>query len=1143
MFNYSKYTNFTWRENLKDWGHLISCGKARLSMAGSAASGLEVLLSTLQNSNDNESTLNILNVLDELLSAGTDRRIYYMISKGGSEALLRTLVSSMKRVPPNDIVLLPLMQLLAKVGHRDRKIGHKAEEAEAVHLTLSLLRRSLHDQRRATACLWVLRVFASCVSTAVLLGKEGTIELLFKLIPKYNLKQTHTIKATIDALAALLNSKTNSRHAVDRGYVTTLIKLFEDWHYTDLENQYVPLRRSLLHCLRHITNIRAGKKALFESDGISILYRTTQDLLGKRGVELLVISATQIMRKCYPKCPLPLPSSQSVYSFPVPGRPESSHSCDSSSHDGNLEDEIDEEQLENEELDTKEEDEDLETDLRKLCTRPEPDRTRQDLKQYERFFPELQSDFKDVDRSEEASFEVKNILGGNSEKGLKHSEKHSSGTIRNNCSSHCGSSEEQVRKSKQTHRSCETTRTAVSELYQEARSFHSPHLITTRHEMLSILLERHQFSIPGHDPEIYTNFAAMTKSIAGYSLLAFPDFWGHLPLPYQQSIAQRNDGVQRKKVFEDIQRLLNPGDIIDKVVFDLETPSLHYNSEDSESLCFFSRFESGNLRKAIQIRRFEYDLILNSDVNCSQHHQWFYFEVSGMKAGMLYCFNIINCEKTNSQFNYGMQPVLYSVQEALQGRPHWVREGNEVCYYKNHFSQPSSSKGGQKGLSFYSLSFTVIFPHNDDVCYLAYHYPYTYTALQTQLQLLKQSLDPEMVFFRHQTLCNTLNGNPCPVITITACPRSQNRNNVQQFRNRPYVVLTARVHPGESNASWVMKGTLEFLCSNDPAAMMLRETYIFKIIPMLNPDGVINGTHRCSLTGEDLNRQWMKPDINLSPTIYHCKGLLSYLNGIGKAPIVFCDYHGHSRKKNVFLYGCSIKETLWQSGTTASTTTVKEDPGYRTLPKILDRIAPAFAFNSCNFLVEKSRQSTARVVVWKEIGVLRSYTMESTYCGFDQGVYKGFQIGTRELEEMGAKFCQSLLVLSSNLLHHDKKLTSHIPAALDLDDPIRDQGSYSILEDDEPPCVEEIDYHSDGCSDHEWDGGDFDTEVYGAFVDFSRKSKEEDKCQQEKNGLNNSKKKMCFSSKPSQHLPAAEPSSQFASRQTFDVSSNRHYLC
>ncbi|KAL0155770.1 hypothetical protein M9458_050033, partial [Cirrhinus mrigala] len=59
-----------------------------------------------------------------------------------------------------------------------------------------------------------------------------------------------------------------------------------------------------------------------------------------------------------------------------------------------------------------------------------------------------------------------------------------------------------------------------------------------------------------------------------------------------------------------------------------------------------------------------------------------------------------------------------------------------------------------------------------------------------------------------------------------------------------------------------------------------------------------------------------------------------------------------------------------------------------TIAKTLDRIAPAFSFNSCNYLVEKSRASTARVVVWREIGILRSYTMESTYNGCNQGIYK-----------------------------------------------------------------------------------------------------------------------------------------------------------
>lgn len=36
-------------------------------------------------------------------------------------------------------------------------------------------------------------------------------------------------------------------------------------------------------------------------------------------------------------------------------------------------------------------------------------------------------------------------------------------------------------------------------------------------------------------------------------------------------------------------------------------------------------------------------------------------------------------------------------------------------------------------------------------------------------------------------------------------------------------------------------GTIDFLLSKRPAAQLLRETFIFKIVPMLNPDGVING--------------------------------------------------------------------------------------------------------------------------------------------------------------------------------------------------------------------------------------------------------------------------------------------------------------
>jgi len=50
------------------------------------------------------------------------------------------------------------------------------------------------------------------------------------------------------------------------------------------------------------------------------------------------------------------------------------------------------------------------------------------------------------------------------------------------------------------------------------------------------------------------------------------------------------------------------------------------------------------------------------------------------------------------------------------------------------------------------------------------------------------------------------------------------------------------------------------LTSNTPEAEALREIAIFKIVPMMNPDGVIHGNYRTSLGGYDLNRRWKKPN-------------------------------------------------------------------------------------------------------------------------------------------------------------------------------------------------------------------------------------------------------------------------------------------
>jgi Predicted carboxypeptidase len=53
----------------------------------------------------------------------------------------------------------------------------------------------------------------------------------------------------------------------------------------------------------------------------------------------------------------------------------------------------------------------------------------------------------------------------------------------------------------------------------------------------------------------------------------------------------------------------------------------------------------------------------------------------------------------------------------------------------------------------------------------------------------------------------------------------------------------------------MMKGAIDFLLSDAREAKILRKKFIFRIIPMLNPDGVIYGNYRCSLLGVDLNRR------------------------------------------------------------------------------------------------------------------------------------------------------------------------------------------------------------------------------------------------------------------------------------------------
>ena len=107
-------------------------------------------------------------------------------------------------------------------------------------------------------------------------------------------------------------------------------------------------------------------------------------------------------------------------------------------------------------------------------------------------------------------------------------------------------------------------------------------------------------------------------------------------------------------------------------------------AQEDDVLIFESRFESGNLKKAIQVDKSEYELVLKPDYNTKNFTQWFYFKISNTRKYREYVFHIINFVKPDSLFNNGMMPLFYSKKEAEMHQIGWYRQGYDIAYYQNN---------------------------------------------------------------------------------------------------------------------------------------------------------------------------------------------------------------------------------------------------------------------------------------------------------------------------------------------------------------------------------------------------------------------------------------------------------------------------
>ena len=349
---------------------------------------------------------------------------------------------------------------------------------------------------------------------------------------------------------------------------------------------------------------------------------------------------------------------------------------------------------------------------------------------------------------------------------------------------------------------------------------------------------------------------------------------------------------------------------------------------------------------------------MSGDTNTKGQTRWFYFSIKNVKQGQTIRFNICNFHKPIQLFRKGMKPMFYSSNSS-----EWIPIPSEIDFYRN-----TSPSDPSKKLYQYTLSFSHTFLSGEDTVYFSLSVPYTYTRLLEFLSSLESRLaDPLQISYRREELCKSVGGLSVPKLTITG-PKTSGL----ELHKRKAIVITGRVHPGETTGSCVMEGVLEYLCGS--AAAGLRENYIFYVVPMLNPDGVVCGNSRCGLMGVDLNRRWDVPSSLAHPTIYFCKEMIRSV-GNRREILMFCDLHGHSKKMNAFMYGCNTAA----NGGFLTWTKV------RLLPRVIAKRSSLFSYPDCRFMVKPDKQGTGRVVVWKEFSITNSFTLETSMYGFQIG--------------------------------------------------------------------------------------------------------------------------------------------------------------
>ncbi|GAA0857527.1 M14 family metallopeptidase [Aliiglaciecola litoralis] len=267
-----------------------------------------------------------------------------------------------------------------------------------------------------------------------------------------------------------------------------------------------------------------------------------------------------------------------------------------------------------------------------------------------------------------------------------------------------------------------------------------------------------------------------------------------------------------------------------------------------------SNFDSGNIVVVKAEQPNDIALQIRKD-NASDFYQWFHFKLDSTPFVE---HRMIISDLANSAYPDGWQGYQ---AVASYDRQEWFRVDTQ----------------------FDGDNLTITHTPEHKHTYFAYFAPYSYERHLDLLAMAQVSFDCEL-----HHLGETLDGRDMSMLVVG-----------QPEEGKKKIWITARQHPGETMAEWLVEGLLNrLLDEDDGVARNLLDKAVFYIVPNMNPDGAVRGHLRTNAVGTNLNREWQSPSMERSPEVFLVKQAMQE-SGVD----LFLDMHGDEALPYNFVAG------------------------------------------------------------------------------------------------------------------------------------------------------------------------------------------------------------------------------------------------